>query len=175
MCVCTHMECLIYRWFLNVEWKKLGLHFLPRAINSKIVVLSSQSPCQDTGISRLSWCARVPQEPVLWHAQKLLPPSYQGILCNPLFAITSACILSLLLFPRLAHWKHSWWAVEGDGERQNAAVLILRHWQHIYHFHIARIYGDSLQNFYFKGSHQEWKANAVLFLPLNCVCGFVQD
>lgn len=62
-----------------------------------------------------------------------------------------------------------------QGERQNAAVLILRHWQHIYHFHIARIYGDSLQNFYFKGSHQEWKANAVLFLPLNCVCGFVQD
>lgn len=181
ICACTHiMECLICRWFLTVE--KLDLNFLPGATNAKIVVLNSQSPCQDKGISRLSWCARVPQELMLWHEQKIFLSSYQGILCKPLFAVTLLCSFclfsiysSLLLFPRLAHWKYGWWTVEGDRERdKNAAALILRNWQHIYHFHIAHVYGDSLQHFDFKSSHQEWKANAVLFLLLNCVCSFVQ-
>lgn len=94
ICACTHiMECLICRWFLTVE--KLDLNFLPGATNAKIVVLNSQSPCQDKGISRLSWCARVPQELMLWHEQKIFLSSYQGILCKPLFAVTLLCSFCL--------------------------------------------------------------------------------
>lgn len=107
--------------------------------------------------------------------------------CSVFFSAQCISSPSFLLFPSLAQWEYHGSSDPREGymeggrqcqkEKNNATAPVLNYWKIIYHLHVANFYGDPFQNFDVsspsKCSHQGCDANAVLFIPPNCICSFV--